>query len=588
MATFSVNAGATTQPIPVGKNTIVTVTPASGASALVQYTTGSDADIKNGVNTWVNWPNGTVTGVSKNIFNENLFVRCTATTGAVTFDVNTAPSQKEIDAINADDGAYATYSLDINNNIIGLVDPRNGGTLPITGGGTHLRVACLGDSITARTTLAAATPPNMANSAVGFLNWANWLMGAPLVYSVNLGVSGDVIKGIAARVVSVPKNVQLVTIMAGTNDVNNMSSVANQATIDSTYTAAVGFYQSMVTNLVSAGKKVLLCTIIPNNAFSSSSDSRIQLLDRLNVFIKSLASANVLVADTFAAIWDSTQPTLRVATTGYLNADGIHPTNAGCQLMGNACTTALKTLYGQCIPDIDIYEEYQLQRIQYNEFRRSTGGTAGVITNGTGTLADGWRSINQSGTPTFTIDATQAYTAGTSFIGSWASNPAPVDSFWQIFTISSAINGDIVRLRLPANTDLQSGSIVVDSIYPGSFYFMEIEIFVVSATNLAEVSINGFVSFTSGTSPADQPAYGTTSVQSNAASTADSGSVSTAIPAGYRAVIRTPAMRVPENINGTVALQYIPAVDMKFIGAGSATIQFARPRLWHKCVGRLG
>ena len=181
MATFSVNAGATTQPIPVGKNTIVTVTPASGASALVQYTTGSDTDIKNGVNTWVNWPNGTVTATSKNIFNENVFVRCTATGGVVSFDVNTAPSQKEIDLVNADVGFFAAASTDASGYINGLIDQKSGNIQNLAIRTTPVRVVTFGDS-----TANVGSTQTAANQDVSKVIATTWNTGLS-----NLGLAGD-------------------------------------------------------------------------------------------------------------------------------------------------------------------------------------------------------------------------------------------------------------------------------------------------------------------------------------------------------------------------------------------------------------
>ena len=52
--TLTVTNGQITEPIKASPNSVIKLTPASGAIGLVQYTVGTLEDIKNGVNTWVN------------------------------------------------------------------------------------------------------------------------------------------------------------------------------------------------------------------------------------------------------------------------------------------------------------------------------------------------------------------------------------------------------------------------------------------------------------------------------------------------------------------------------------------------------
>lgn len=453
-------------------------------------------------------------------------------------------------------------------------------------GMSHVKVALLGDSITARTTLASGTPPANSVSAISPWNWANWLLGSPFVFAQNLGVSGDTVKGIMSRVSGVQPSIQCVFILGGTNDVNSMSSSASQATIDTTYTAVTGQLAAGLAALTAAGKKIVLATIPPNGNLATGSDARIQLLDRLNTFIAAQASGNVFIADMYAAMWDSTQPTLRVAKTDHLNADGLHPTNKGGYYAGKAAMTACTAAFAACAPNLDLYQDFQFVRPLYSEFRRSTGGTVGTISNGSGTIADGWRCINNAGTPTFTVDATQAYSAGNGFIGPWAKQPVSPDSYWQKFNVSAAVANDNPRLRLPASTDLNQAGNLQDGCFGGSEFFAEFEILVANPVNLQEVSVGLEASMTAGTSPADQPWSGTTYLRYKSGTANDSASAAKALGEGYRAVMRTGVVRVPENIS-TAAVSMLAFVDMIFNGAGSATISIGKPRIWHKAAGRL-
>jgi len=457
--------------------------------------------------------------------------------------------------------------------------------------GSHVRVAMLGDSITARTFTAFHTGIATKASAIAPWNWANWMVGAPFVLAANLAYAGDTAKGIFSRVSSVPANTQIVFVMAGTNDVANLSSSANQAAIDAAYTTTSGYIQQGVAALVAAGKKVVISTILPNGNLSSDTDSRIQLLDRLNAAIEALASpSSVWVVDGFTALWDSAQPTLRVGMSGTFNSGGdiVHPTSAGAQLFGAAAIDALKEAYAACTPDVSLYDGYQPQRVLYSEFRRSTGGSAGTISAGSGTIADGWRCLQNAGTATFTVDATTAYSVSNNYVGQQKTAPASVDSYWQKFNVTAAANNDNPRLRLPANTDIINTGTSIDGIFGGSEWFMEVDVLVEDPVNLKEIAIGGDCFFTLGTSPIDQSTFGATFVRVEAGTSTDSSSTATAVPAGYRATLRTPVMRVPENVNATVDLQLIPFLDIKFLGAGSATVSFGRPRMWHKAFGRIG
>lgn len=562
-----------------------------------------------------------------------------------------------------------SYATDAAGNVTGLVTP--GGCLSAFGG-THVRATLLGDSITARNFQQGTPPVNSSSSGIGWNNWTNQLLGSPFVFMHNLGYSGDTTTGICSRVSSIQPNVQCVWLMAGTNDVNNCGATASGPVISAAYTLASNNIRAAVNALTASGKVVILATILPNDNWTATDnaggpDARIPLLDNLNTFIKSLADgATVFVGDAFTALWDNTQPTARVSKSGTLNtSDKTHPTSKGCQLIALAMWAAAASAYSKCVPDVNIYDEFQPTYLLYNEFRSSTGGNAGTITNGTGTIADGWRSINNAGTPTFTINNSAAYTKNSNFVGHWARLPVGPNQFVQEFNVTSAVANDNPRLRNPSNSDFNNGGSVAASsqgIYAGAELFGEIEVSVANPVNLQEVSltiicylpllvVTGSITASVLTVTASTPTNATVPVGSilsgtgitgggatvvtqqlsantysvigttTAASTSitvydnaqdvpyltninpvvgntylavkagtagDSASSMAALTSGYSSVLRTPVMRIPENIYAAGAMNLIFAADIIFLGAGSADVKFARPRLWNRISGRIG
>lgn len=106
MATTAIPAGIISQPQPVGAGAIVSVSPASGASAVVEYTTSDSAAVANGVAKWVAWGKGTVGAPTSDLLGDNVFLRVTAIGGVVTLDIDTNPSASTLGSYRSEwDGA---------------------------------------------------------------------------------------------------------------------------------------------------------------------------------------------------------------------------------------------------------------------------------------------------------------------------------------------------------------------------------------------------------------------------------------------------------------------------------------------------
>lgn len=80
--------GSTSQAFDVDIGQTVSVTPGSGGTMLVEYTTNSETDIRNGSATWQAWTAGTVSSATSDVAMFPMFARVTAYTVAGKYDVS--------------------------------------------------------------------------------------------------------------------------------------------------------------------------------------------------------------------------------------------------------------------------------------------------------------------------------------------------------------------------------------------------------------------------------------------------------------------------------------------------------------------
>lgn len=102
MATFQINAAHVSRPRVVGKDSVVTIRPAAGATAIVEYTTGTSADIANNAASWRLWPKGNATTTTSDQMNNNGFIRVTAINGNVSYDISEQVSGTDAASFRAD------------------------------------------------------------------------------------------------------------------------------------------------------------------------------------------------------------------------------------------------------------------------------------------------------------------------------------------------------------------------------------------------------------------------------------------------------------------------------------------------------
>lgn len=487
----------------------------------------------------------------------------------VSYEVGAAPV--------VGDAPAAKYSLDPTTGaVVGLVGP-DGGLLV---SGTHSLAALIGDSLTGQHVMGTVALNGPATN--GGWNWGNQFIGSPFVFT-QFGWSGDKCASIFSRLHLIPSSASTVFVMAGTNDVLGFSSGSTAGQVTAEKDRILGLFSSAVTKLVAKGKRVVIATIPPNAAYSSGSDARISLLDQVNAGISALAqSGRVWVVDAFTALWDSSAPTTRVFKANH-SSDGTHLTNVGGFAWGKAAKAAMKEAYSSISKNVDLYRGFSPAWSLYSQFRSGTGGAAPVYSSPAqdGTLADGWRSLTFSGTVSgCTYSNSSPYSADSvNMVGEWVDAVSGAEDFWQSQTITAG-GAAVQRIRMNAdfsNTGYLSTPIGVS---PGDLWFAEVEVDVSSPSALTEVRLQLEANYTNGTAPADQ-AFTNTAYVRAIAGWIGSGATAQPLQEGYRAVLRTGVMKVPENVS-TNAVTLNIGMDAVFNAAGSAVIKWGRPRFWRQ------
>jgi hypothetical protein len=435
--------------------------------------------------------------------------------------------------------------------------------------------ALLGDSITGQHAAYGAGTDAVGNQ--GPWNWANWLIGAPFDLDFISGVSGAVATDIFSRTWLIPPDIQAVFVIAGTNDVLGVSSVANLATRDAAVAAITGTIAAGLADLKARGKVVAIATIPPNNAYTAG-DSRIDVLDRVNAYIATLPSLGLAykVLDLFAACWDSAAPTTRVYKTNYSN-DGTHLTNIAGQAAGISFIAGMRAMYAATSGASTWFDSALLPAQQFSTMRVISGAGSTISTGGSGTaatdMAGGWRSLRQSGTPTWVCSIVDR-TAPANWVGPMAG--LGVGEKMQKYVITAGAAGDIVRTQL--NSQLTANSST--GISYGDRFAVGIDLQIESPVSMNGALVQGIAYVQNGTSPADQN-YGSSTSQNRSNTCVNSVSgTDYAYQSDFRAFVRSRRVRIAENVNGTVGVALQLFTDLSFNAAGSATAYLGRPLIW--------
>jgi lysophospholipase L1-like esterase len=371
--TISVGAGQTSAPFYFAGGATITVNPGSGGSALVEYTTGTDVDIRNGVAIWTPWRYGTVTAQANQPVTKGCWVRVTAYT------------------------AQASFVLGDTNDIYKSIATKQFGERPRE---QHSKTnVFLGNSLTALggpfQTASLAPQPDYS-----WLAWAKTFSGNRMRHLNNAGISGDTYAKLISRLDQDvwAYNPDYVTVLEGTNSI----SVSGLATANQDA-------QTLVMKLLERGVIVILCTCPPRNAVTSGTVlQRNQDHEAHNDVLRNLALKypNIWLVDIWAAMVDPTSATMS-AKTNYLGSDNLHPAAKGARAMGQAWANVVNAR----VPDNTIFypttnynnrpNNAAARNMMPNPLAQGSSGTAvGSITNSG--IADNWRAGLVSGTATVT------------------------------------------------------------------------------------------------------------------------------------------------------------------------------------------
>jgi hypothetical protein len=423
----------------------------------------------------------------------------------------------------------------------------------------------------------------------GFWNWANWLVGAPFDFT-NLGSGGATSAEIYSRIWQIPTDVNTAFCLTGTNDVNALSPTANAGAISALADSLIGPSGAIflgLSRLKAAGKRIAIATIPPNNGWTAG-DSRVTLLDQVNAWIRTTPTLGLAdeVLDLFAVCWDETQPTARVFKSGYGNTNespSTHLTSLAGLMGGIAFKNAMKRMYASATGRSTWIDTAVNTLAVVSAMRPVTGIASLISTGGTGTaatdMAGGWRTLRGAGTPTWTCSL-ENYLANEDFVGPMASMVGFNERWQRVLTNSSAA-ADNIRVMLNTTYPLTAGN-NLGGIDKGDVLMAGCEVWVQNPTALARCELTFSAFFTSGTAPADR-AYGssTTTVRAHAG-LATSNPQYPGLTQGFRAYMRTPQVRIPENVtDAAVSGQFF--MDAIFAGADSTCdVRWARPALWRK------
>ena len=337
-------SGSTTDPFFVQPDGWVII-EAGSASATLQYTTGTPADITNGAATWITA--GTYTGFTAIRADEELsdtWVKLTAASGSITYHVEGELSKQDRLTIrgykkSGINNFGATYATDSSGNVTGLVGP-TGGVIPIQYPANT--ISFIGDSMMSRGVSLAATdyssmvlplPTSTSFPTVtqhldrGIHTWCMIAAGQRLKLIRNAGVGGNRTQHVLARIDAdvLAAKPRYVACMIGYNNVVG----------DDTYAQIASDLTEIYAKIRAAGSRLIAFTILPNATFINANAARKAVYNQVNLFIKQYCQQN-----DGCYCFDAAEAILDVTTggeqTGSYYTDNIHPVMKGAMLVGNA------------------------------------------------------------------------------------------------------------------------------------------------------------------------------------------------------------------------------------------------------------
>ena len=201
--------------------------------------------------------------------------------------------------------------------------------------GERLKVVPFGDSITDNGDSPAN--PSYSKSTQGY--WVNAAISSTQEFEFlqGLGITGNTTQDLIDRITeATTSGAQIVMLLIGTNDINQGVTVDDIETNMS----------SILSSLIGAGKKVLLCPV----PYRQSSDGFNTTIDELNTRYAALAASlpNDVVFSTSSAEFNAkvSDPLTELEVTG----DGLHPNSYGAWLLGKEVAVTLDNSFESISP----------------------------------------------------------------------------------------------------------------------------------------------------------------------------------------------------------------------------------------------
>lgn len=322
--------GSTSQAFDVDIGQTVSVTPGSGGTMLVEYTTNSETDIRNGSATWLAWTAGTVSSATSDVAMFPLFARVTAYTAAGSYELSgsglrAVPNQYlawKSDVVSARDAVSATSLV-----------AAAGASSSALSSAASLNAMVVGDSQLDRTFLKTATEDGLVG--YGALNHANMAMGQAWEWATNAdqAVIGDTCALVMARMAAI-KAVQcdIRFLSLGTNDIWGSLLTADQ-TID----GLAEVFDAL------SDKPIIYIPITPRSFIDADKVGYALRVNRWAAAQQAVRKNLIVVERAVDAIIDPAS-TQFVAASGLLDG-AVHWNNAGAVKIGAAVASRLSGLY---------------------------------------------------------------------------------------------------------------------------------------------------------------------------------------------------------------------------------------------------
>lgn len=319
MANFQINAGHISRPRVVGSGQIVTVTPDSGATAIVEFTSGSMADIQNNAAVWKRWPKGGVTVATSDMVNNAGFIRVTAVGGNVPYAVDDEPSSVNLSTYRPDWGS--------SDGVLGVFE--QGGFI-LSDSSTILS----GDS-----TMQYGNSTTTGASSISHVQWCNDYMRAAD------GVGFDVIGMVAVGGATVDDLIalQLPAILASPAQVSWTRAVVNNFNSTLGHNDPLPVILAKVKTFldaVSAAKKLVIFDFVNpvSQSGSTSAKPRAGEFRAWNNRLVQLGARypNVIINNTYESMVDPASEALNPLPNMLRTDDGIHFVSNGAQNSGYA------------------------------------------------------------------------------------------------------------------------------------------------------------------------------------------------------------------------------------------------------------